>query len=43
MVDLGKYEFKKIDTGNITSEELFMNAYPEEINLSEKFRTYTKL
>ena len=34
MVDFGTYEFKK-NTGEITHEELFMNAYAEEINESE--------
>ena len=29
MVDLGKYEFKILNIGNITPEKLFMNAYIE--------------
>ena len=29
MVDMGMYEFKYLNTGNITPEELFMNVYTE--------------
>ena len=29
MVDLGKYEFKYLETGKITPEESFMNDYAE--------------
>ena len=31
MVDLGTYEFRDLNTGNIKPEELFTNAYAEEI------------
>ena len=30
MVDLGKYEFKDLNTGEIAPKEPFMNAYAEE-------------
>ena len=42
MVDLDTYEFKDLNPGRITPEELFMNAYSEEINESEQVRTSTK-
>ena len=32
IVDLGMYELKNLNTGNITNGELFMNIYMEEIN-----------
>ena len=32
IVDLGTYEYKDLETGKITPEELFMNAYAEEVN-----------
>ena len=32
MVDMGKYEIKYLNTGNIKLEESFTNAYAEEIN-----------
>ena len=32
MVDIGTYEFKNLNTGNITPEELFMNDCVEELN-----------
>ena len=35
MFDLGTYKFKDLTTGNITPEELFTNAYAEEIHESE--------
>ena len=31
MVDLGTYEFKDLNTGEITPEQLFTNAYTEEV------------
>ena len=31
MIDLGMYEFKKLNTREITPWELFINAYAEEI------------
>ena len=31
MVHLGTYGFKNVNTGKISSENLFMNAYTEEI------------
>ena len=42
MVDLGTYEFKYLNTGNITPEEQFTNAYAEEIKKPEPVCTYTK-
>ena len=42
MVDMGTYEFKDLNTGNIKPEELFMNAYIEEVCKSEHVRTSTK-
>ena len=42
MVDLGKYEFKYSNTGNITPEEQFTNDYLEEIHESEQVHTFTK-
>ena len=42
MVDMGTYEFKYLNTGNITPEEQFTNAYAEEIYESEHVRTATK-
>ena len=43
MVDLCTYEFKYLNTGEITPKELFMNHYAEEIHESEQVRTYIKL
>ena len=43
MVDLGAYEFKYLNTGGNTPEELFINAYTEEVYDSEHARTATKL
>ena len=42
MVDLVTYEFKYLNTGKITPEELFTNAYVEEACYSEHVRTDTK-
>ena len=42
MVDLGTYEFKDLNTDKITTKELFMNAYIEEVCKSEHVRTSTK-
>ena len=42
MVDLGTYIFKDLNTGKITHEESFKNAYVEEINESEQVRNFTK-
>ena len=42
MVDLGKYEFKDSNTGEITPEEWFTNAYVEELYESEHLCTATK-
>ena len=39
---MGKCEFKYLNTGKITPEELFTNTYVEEIHESEKVRTSTK-
>ena len=38
----GNIWIKKLNTGKITPEELFLNAYAEEINESVKFCTYAK-
>ena len=43
MVDLGTYIFKELNTGIITSEEFFTNAYAEEVYKSKHVHTYTKL
>ena len=32
MVDLGTYEFKYLNIGNITPEESFINSYTEEVH-----------
>ena len=42
MVDLGIYEFKDLNTGEIKPEELFPNNYAEEIYELEHVRTATK-
>ena len=42
IVDLGKYEYKNVNTGEITPEELLTNAYSEELYESEHVRTSTK-
>ena len=42
MVDLGTYEFKILNTGEITPEESFTNAYVEEVYWLENVRTATK-
>ena len=39
MVDLVKYQFKDLNIEEITPEELFMNAYMEEIYKSEQVNT----
>ena len=39
MVDLGTYLFRYSNTGEITPEELFTNAYVEEVYESEHVRT----
>ena len=41
MVDLGTYEFKDLNTGKNTPEELFMNSHAEELHESEQVRTST--
>ena len=41
-VDLGAHEFNYLNTGKIKSEEVFMNAYAEEIHKSEQVRTSTR-
>ena len=41
MNDMGMYAFKYINTGKITPEEIFMNAYAKEIYESEQVRTST--
>ena len=42
MDDLGTYIFKYLNTGKITPEELFTNAYFKEVYKSEHVRTATK-
>ena len=42
MVDLSTYEFKYLNTGEITPEKLFTNSYAEEIHEPKKVRTSTK-
>ena len=36
MVDLDMYEFKYFEIGKISPEELFMNAYADEVYKLEK-------
>ena len=42
MFELGTYAFKILNTGEITPEEQFTNAYAEEIYELEHVRTATK-
>ena len=42
IVDMGTYEFKGLNSGKITSEEMFMDAYQEEIHELYQFRNSTK-
>ena len=42
MVDLVAYIFKDLNTGKITPEELFTNAYVEEVYESDHVSTATK-
>ena len=37
VVDLGTYKFKNLNTGKITPEESFSNAYVKEVHESENF------
>ena len=43
MVDLGKYEFKDLNTGNFIPEESFTNYYIKEVYGSEHVHTATKI
>ena len=42
IIDLGMYEFNDLNTGNITTEEILLNIYSEEIHKSEKSHTSNK-
>ena len=42
MVNLGTYIFKYLNTGKITPEESFTNAYVKEVYESDHVRTATK-
>ena len=42
MVYMGTYECKDSETGKITPEELFTNAYAKEVNNLEQARTFNK-
>ena len=42
MVDLSTYILKYLNTGKITTEELYTNDYTEEVYESEHVRTVTK-
>ena len=42
MVNLGKYEFKDLNTGKIAIEEYRMNYYAGEVPEQEQVRTSTK-
>ena len=42
MVDLGTYIFKYLNTGKVTPEESFTNAYVEEVYDSDQLRTAKK-
>ena len=42
MVDLGGFVLKKLNTGEITPEESFVNAYVKEVYESAHIRTTTK-
>ena len=42
MVGFGTYKFKYLNTGKITPEEYFINAYKEELFESEQVHNFTK-
>ena len=42
MVDLGTHKFKYLNTGKITPEESFMNAYTEDNDEQEKIHPDNK-
>ena len=42
MFDMSTYEFKNLNTGNVTPGELFLNAYAEKIHELEHVHTFTK-
>ena len=42
MIDLGTYEIKYLNTGKMTPEKSFTNAYIDEIYELEQVRTSTK-
>ena len=42
MIDLSVYEFKYLNTGNITPEESLMNSYIAEVYELEQVHTSTK-
>ena len=43
MFDLGMYNFKYVNTGKITTKELFISTYAEEIQILEQVHTSKKL
>ena len=43
MVNLGEYIFKDLNTGKITPEQLFTNAYVEEVYESQHVCTSKKI
>ena len=43
MFDLGMYKFKYVNTGKITTKELFISTYAEEIQILEQVHTSKKL
>ena len=42
IIDLGTYKFKYLNTGKITPEEYFMNAYVYGVYIPEHIRICTK-
>ena len=42
MVDMVTYKFADLETGIITPEDFFMNAYTKEVHELEQVRTSTK-
>ena len=43
MIDLRTYEFKNLNTGELTPEYFFPNFYAGKTNESDQVRTYNKL
>ena len=43
MVDMGTYECKYLNTGEITPADFFTNAYAEQVHEFQEVRTLNKL